>query len=69
MAKKLVAYFSASGTTKKTAEMIAEAGDFDLCEIAPKVPYTKADLNWMDKKITKQCRDGRQINQTGNRRF
>ena len=49
MAKKLVAYFSASGTTKKTAEMIAEAGDFDLCEIAPKVPYTKADLNWMDK--------------------
>ena len=45
MAKKLVAYFSASGTTKKTAEMIAEAGDFDLCEIAPKVPYTKADLN------------------------
>ena len=49
MAKKLVAYFSASGTTKKTAEMIAEAGDFDLCEI-PKVPYTKADLNWMDKK-------------------
>ena len=50
MAKKLVAYFSASGTTKKTAEMIAEAGNFDLCEIAPKVPYTKADLNWMDKK-------------------
>ena len=27
MAKKLVAYFSASGTTKKTAEMIAEAGN------------------------------------------
>ena len=50
MAKKLVAYFSASGTTKKTAEMIAEAGNFDLCEIAPKVPYTKAVLNWMDKK-------------------
>ena len=56
MAKKLVAYFSASGTTKKTAEMIAEAGDFDLCEIAPKVPYTKADLNWMDKKS--RSRDG-----------
>lgn len=30
--------------------MIAEAGGFDLFEIAPKVPYTKADLNWMDKK-------------------
>ena len=48
--KKLVAYFSASGTTKKTAEMMAEAAGCDLYEIAPKVPYTKADLNWMDKK-------------------
>lgn len=50
MSKRLVAYFSASGTTKKTAEMLAEAGQCDLYEIAPKVPYTKADLNWMDKK-------------------
>ena len=50
MGKKLVAFFSASGTTKKVAEMIAEAGGFDLCEIVPKEAYTKADLNWMDKK-------------------
>ena len=50
MGKKLVAYFSASGTTKKTAEMIAEAAGADLYEIAPAVAYTKADLNWMDKK-------------------
>ena len=50
MSKRLVAYFSASGTTKKIAEMLAEAGQCDLYEIAPKVPYTKADLNWMDKK-------------------
>lgn len=50
MSKRLVAYFSASGTTKKAAEMLAEAGQCDLYEIAPKVPYTKADLNWMDKK-------------------
>mgnify|MGYP002761503703 FL=1 len=50
MSKRLVAYFSASGITKKTAEMLAEAGQCDLYEIAPKVPYTKADLNWMDKK-------------------
>lgn len=49
MSKKLVAYFSASGVTKKTAEMVAEAGGYDLYEITPKVPYTKADLNWMDK--------------------
>ena len=50
MAKKLVAYFSASGTTKKTAELLAEAAGADLYEITPKVAYTKADLNWMDKK-------------------
>ena len=50
MGKKLVAYFSASGTTKSIAEMIAEAAKADLYEIAPKRPYSKADLNWMDKK-------------------
>lgn len=50
MAKKLVAYFSASGTTKKTAELLSEAAGADLYEITPKVAYTKADLNWMDKK-------------------
>mgnify|MGYP001040750170 FL=1 len=50
MGKKLVAYFSASGTTKKTAELLAEAAGADLYEITPKVAYTKADLNWMDKK-------------------
>ncbi|MDD7390627.1 MAG: flavodoxin [Lachnospiraceae bacterium] len=50
MGKKLVAYFSAGGTTKKAAEMIAESAEADLFEITPKVAYTKADLNWMDKK-------------------
>lgn len=50
MSKGLVAYFSASGNTKKIAEMIAEEGGFDLHEIAPEKKYTKADLNWMDKK-------------------
>lgn len=50
MGKKLVAYFSASGTTKKTAQLIAKATDADLYEITPKVAYTEADLNWMDKK-------------------
>ena len=50
MSKKLVAYFSASGITRKEAEMIAEAADCDIYEITPKVAYTKADLNWMDKK-------------------
>ena len=50
MGKRLVAYFSASGTTKKAAEMIASAVDADTYEIMPKQPYSKADLNWMDKK-------------------
>lgn len=50
MNKKLVAYFSASGVTAKVASMLAEALDADIHEIKPKVPYTKADLNWMNKK-------------------
>ena len=50
MNKTLVAYFSASGTTRKIAEMIAEAGDFSLYEITPKELYTSDDLNWMNKK-------------------
>ena len=50
MSKKLVAYFSASGTTAKVAKTLAEAAGADLYEIKPAVPYTKADLNWMDKK-------------------
>ena len=50
MSKKLVAFFSASGTTKKVAQMIAEEVKADLFEIEPKVPYTKLDLDWMNKK-------------------
>lgn len=50
MAKTLVAYFSASGVTAKVAVKAAQAAKADLYEIKPEVPYTKADLNWMDKK-------------------
>ncbi len=49
MKKTLVAYFSASGVTAKVAEKVAKAADADLFEIKPAVPYTRADLNWMDK--------------------
>ena len=49
MSKKLVAYFSASGVTAKVADMLADAVGADIHEIRPKVPYTKADLNWMNK--------------------
>ena len=50
MSKTLAAYFSASGTTAKVAEMLAKAANADIYEIKPAVPYTRADLDWMNKK-------------------
>ena len=50
MSKKLVAYFSASGVTAGVAEKLAKEANADIYEIKPAVPYTKADLDWMDKK-------------------
>lgn len=47
--KKLVAYFSAQGNTRKAAERLAKAAGADLFEIKPEIPYTSADLNWNDK--------------------
>ena len=49
MSRKLVAYFSVSGTTAQVAEKLAEAVGADIFTIEPEVPYTKAALNWMDK--------------------
>ena len=49
MSRKLVAYFSASGVTAKVAESLSEAIGADIYAIEPKIPYTKADLNWMNK--------------------
>lgn len=48
--KKLVVYFSCTGITKHVAEKIAKAAGADLFEIQPEVAYTKADLDWTDKK-------------------
>ena len=50
MNKILVVYFSASGTTKQLAERLAKTMGADIHEICPEIPYTDADLNWMDKK-------------------
>ena len=50
MSKKLVAYFSANGVTAKVADMLADAVGADIYEIRPEVPYSKADLIWMNKK-------------------
>ena len=59
MSKKLVAYFSASGVTAKVADLLADAVGADIHEIRPKVPYTKADLNWMDTPLLYFLRDAR----------
>ena len=47
---KLVAYFSASGSTARLAQTLAAAADAALYEIKPAVAYERKDLNWMDKK-------------------
>ena len=49
MKTTLVAYFSASGTTARVAEGLAEAIGADLFEIAPVEPYSTADLNWNNR--------------------
>lgn len=55
--KKLVAYFSATGTTKEVAEKIAQIASADLFEIKPSKKYTDADLDWQDKnsRSSKEC--------------
>jgi flavodoxin len=59
MSKTLVAYFSATGVTKAVAKDISEIVKGDIYEIKPEVPYTNADLNWMDKssRSTKEMDD------------
>lgn len=57
--KILVAYFSATGTTKGIAETAADVMDADIYEIVPAVPYTSADLNYNDNnsRSTKEMND------------
>ena len=50
MKKTLVAYFSATGTTKAAAERLAKETNADLYEIVPEQPYTVADLDWTNKQ-------------------
>lgn len=49
MSRKLVVYFSASGVTAGVAQILSETIGADLFAIEPEIPYTKEDLNWMDK--------------------
>lgn len=50
MSKKLVAYFSASGITESVARNLSQTAGAHLYRIQPEVPYTSADLDWMNKK-------------------
>lgn len=61
MTHALVAYFSASGTTQRVAEHLAEAAGADLFRIEPEMPYTAADLNWRDRtsRTTREKEDRR----------
>ena len=59
MNKTLIAYFSASGTTKQVAERIANTVNGNLFEIEPKEKYTNEDLDWTNK----QSRSSIEMNQ------
>lgn len=50
MSKNIVVYFSVSGVTARTAKMVAEAAEAELCQIVPEVPYTVADIDWTKKE-------------------
>lgn len=46
----LVAFFSATGTTKAAAEKLAKVVNADLHEIQPEQPYSDADLDWHNQQ-------------------
>ncbi len=57
--KILVAYYSATGSTKAVAETLADTLDADLFEITPVEPYTSDDLRWSnsDSRVAKEHDD------------
>ena len=59
MSRKLVAYFSASGVTRKVAKVMAEAAGADIFEIEPEIAYTRDDLNWNnpESRSSKEMKD------------
>lgn len=63
MSKTLVAYFSATGTTKAAAQRLAKEKNADLFEIVPEQPYTNADLDWTNK----QSRSSVEMNDSSSR--
>ena len=56
MSQTLVTYFSASGVTANAAKIFwhRRRGLICIVFLKPEVPYTRADLNWMEKKSRQQ---------------
>ena len=54
--KTVILYFSATGTTKKTAAKIKKSTKGQLIEIKAADPYTEADLDWTDdgSRVTRE---------------
>lgn len=57
--KILIAYFSATGSTKQVAEYIQKTASTEIYEITPMVPYTSTDLNWTEasSRVNKEHED------------
>lgn len=57
--KTLVLYYSATGNTKKIADMIAADTNADEYEITPSEPYSEEDLNWTqeDSRVNREHED------------
>lgn len=61
--KKLVVYFSCTGTTESSAQNLAQAVGADIYEIRPAKPYTSADLNWRNRS----SRNSMEMNNSSSR--
>ena len=57
--KVLVVYYSATGSTKRVAETIAETVDADIFEIIPSSQYSNDDLDWTNanSRVNKEHED------------
>lgn len=69
--KALVFYFSATGNTKRAAELIATHLDSKLYELEPVDPYTDADLAYSnpDSRVSQEGNDSNHLTELVNTDF